>query len=198
MLLSIIAVLIIHPTFSFWSLSSWIPHPGFPISIKNAHRLKHGSDSESYDTEGRFIPQKFEEIFSKYGKTVPNALTLREINSMVWGNRNISDFIGWTASFLEWNLTYYLAAKTLGGNGTKMLTKDSTRRIIDGTLFYSIEREIKSGRLKRESMFRAGLKPVAAGDVATAASPFESVRGAVSDVVGGVKKKLETAQNKED
>jgi Caleosin related protein len=33
--------------------------------LLRAHRDKHGSDSETYDTEGRMVPQKLEEFFSK-------------------------------------------------------------------------------------------------------------------------------------
>jgi len=43
-LLSFIAVLVIHGTFSYWSGDSWLPHPGFPIMLKNSHKTKHGSD----------------------------------------------------------------------------------------------------------------------------------------------------------
>ena len=41
------------------------PHahpPSPPPTSRRVHRTKHGSDSETFDTEGRFVPQKFEEV----------------------------------------------------------------------------------------------------------------------------------------
>lgn len=156
-LLSFVAILVIHGTFAYWSGDSWLPHPGFPIKLKNAHKTKHGSDSETYDTEGRFVPEKFEEVWSKYDKQKKGALTLKEIQHMIKGNANIMDPVGWTAEWLEWNVSYYLAAKDTPRG--KVLTKDDARGIIDGTLFFKMAREIKEGRLKRVSMFQAGLVP---------------------------------------
>ena len=54
-----------------------IPDPQFPIIIKNVDRCKHGSDSETYDTEGNYVPQKFEEVFSKYAKTRKDGLNAK-------------------------------------------------------------------------------------------------------------------------
>jgi len=162
--LSVIAVLVIHGTFSYWSGDSWIPHLGFPIKLKNAHKTKHGSDSETYDTEGRFVPEKFEEVFSKYDKGNKGGLTLAEIRSMTRGNRNIMDPIGWIAEWLEWNVSYYLCA--MNTSKGKMLLKDDALAIIDGTMFPKIAREIEAGRLHRPSMFKAGLVPVAGGGAA--------------------------------
>lgn len=36
-----------------------------------------GSDTGVYDSEGRFVPQKFEEIFSKYDKDNKGGLTYK-------------------------------------------------------------------------------------------------------------------------
>lgn len=65
MLISFLAVPFIHGSFSYASCNSWLPDPFFRVYIKNIHLCKHGSDSECFDTEGRFVPEKFEEIFTK-------------------------------------------------------------------------------------------------------------------------------------
>ncbi|KAI8799792.1 caleosin, partial [Cladochytrium replicatum] len=122
----------------FYSIQdSWIPNPLMPIYIKNSHRLKHGSDSDVYDEEGRFVPEKFEELFSKFDKDKKKALTLNEILEMTKSMRNIGDLVGMTAMKLEWLTLYMLCGK----NG--MIDKESIRRQYDGTLFYRIERQRK-------------------------------------------------------
>ena len=54
--LSFFAIFVIHGTFSWPSQGSWLPDPLFSLNTANMHRTKHGSDTESYDTEGRFNP----------------------------------------------------------------------------------------------------------------------------------------------
>ncbi|KAI8993756.1 Caleosin related protein-domain-containing protein [Gaertneriomyces semiglobifer] len=90
----LLAMMIIHFGFSYPSLDSWLPDPFFRIYIKNIHRCKHGSDSGTYDTEGRYTPQKFEELFSKYDKDNKGGLNLREMWEMTLQIRNTFDFFG--------------------------------------------------------------------------------------------------------
>ena len=70
------------------------------------------------------------------------------------------DPVGQTAGWLEWNVSYYLAAQDTPRG--KLLLKDDVRSIIDGTLFHRIARDVKSGKLRRASIFKAGLAPRAA------------------------------------
>ena len=60
LLISTLAVFFINGTFSYATRDSWIPDPLFRIRIGNVHKTKHGSDTGVYDTEGRFVPAKFE------------------------------------------------------------------------------------------------------------------------------------------
>jgi peroxygenase len=98
--LSFIAAFIIHINFSLPTQSGWLPDPLFRIYLKNMHRTKHGGDTGTYDNEGRFVPQKFEEIFEKYagGKEY---LTFWEGVDMLRGQRNVSDPIGWGGATFE-------------------------------------------------------------------------------------------------
>ncbi|KAF0912568.1 hypothetical protein E2562_015261 [Oryza meyeriana var. granulata] len=116
-----------------------MPSPLFSINVKNIHKGKHGSDSEAYDTEGRFDPSKFDAIFSKYGRTQPNALTKDELNSMLKANRNMYDFIGWIISAGEWMLLYSVAKDKQG-----LLQRETVRGVFDGSLFERLEERKKS------------------------------------------------------
>ncbi|VAI60561.1 unnamed protein product [Triticum turgidum subsp. durum] len=67
------------------------------IYIENIHKGIHGSDSGAYDSQGRFVPEKFEAAFAKHAKTVPDALTSAEVDELITANREPSDYAGWRA-----------------------------------------------------------------------------------------------------
>ncbi|XP_058184296.1 probable peroxygenase 4 isoform X2 [Rhododendron vialii] len=108
----------------------------FPIEVNNIHKSKHGSDSGVYDSEGRFVPSKFEEIFNKHAHTNANALTSEELQSMLKANRVPKDFGGWLASFVEWKILYILCKDKKG-----LLQKDTVRAVYDGSLFEQMAKE---------------------------------------------------------
>ncbi|XP_073009932.1 probable peroxygenase 5 [Typha latifolia] len=117
--------------------------PSLPIYVKNISKGKHGSDSGVYDTEGRFVPEKFEEIFKKHAHTNPNGLTSKELEEMLKANRTPKDYSSWIASSTEWKLLFSLCKDKDG-----LLHKDTIRAVYDGSLFLKLEEERKLNQKK--------------------------------------------------
>lgn len=139
--ISLLAALFINLTLSYPTSSSWIPSLLLPIHIDNIHKAKHGSDSEVYDTEGRFVPAKFDAIFSKYACTYADKLTYAELQAMLMANRNVNDVFGWGAAKSEWMFLYNLAKNKEG-----LLEKEALRALYDGSLFEYFEKQHASDK----------------------------------------------------
>lgn len=131
-ILSLVAVLIIHGNFSYPTLSSWLPGPFFRIYTANVHKDKHGSDTGTYDTEGRFSPQHFEDIFAKYARG-RDYMTIWDVLDLLKGQRCIMDPIGWFGAFFEWLATYLMLWPADG-----KMKKEDIRGIYDGSIFYTM------------------------------------------------------------
>ncbi|KAL4890306.1 Caleosin related protein-domain-containing protein [Aspergillus ambiguus] len=142
-LFSVLAVLIININFSYPTrlAYSWLPDPLFRVYVSSIHKAKHGSDSGTYDPEGRFIPQAFENLFSKYDTDNDGTLTLRGLFNLMHGHRCAADPFGWGAAFFEWGTTWLLIQK----NGR--IYKDDLRAVYDGSIFWKVReaRQSKAG-----------------------------------------------------
>ena len=66
LLLALLVTLIINLNLSHPILPGYLPDPFCHIYVHKLYKDKHGSDSMTYDNEGRFKPQGFEDIFAKY------------------------------------------------------------------------------------------------------------------------------------
>jgi peroxygenase len=99
--LSALATFIINVNLSYPTQPGWLPDPFFRIYIKNVHKAKHGSDSMSFDNEGRFSPQKYEDLFAKYDRGNKGGLDWRDLLRFHKGQRMAMDFFGWSAVFFE-------------------------------------------------------------------------------------------------
>lgn len=145
--LSLLALVIIHINFSYPTSSSWLPDPFFRINLLNIDRTKHGSDSDTYDSQGRFRPQQFEDIFTKYADGADH-LTIWTLLEQIKGQRNVSDPIGWGGAMFEWLATYLILWPEDG-----KMRKEDIRRVYDGSIFHQwardVERKRKAGKMRR-------------------------------------------------
>jgi peroxygenase len=135
---------IVHSGLSYATVDGWLPSPFFTINVKNIHKGKHGSDSATFDSEGRFVPANFEEIFSKYSKTSPSRLNYNELYAMTDAMRNANDLFGWIANKVEWYLVYTICKDEAG-----FVSKEDVRRVYDGSLFFNREKEINARKARR-------------------------------------------------
>ncbi|GMN38472.1 hypothetical protein TIFTF001_007705 [Ficus carica] len=119
------------------------PNLLFPIEIRNIQRGKHGSDSGVYDSEGRFVPIKFEEIFINHAHTYPDALTKKELKELLKDNREPKDISGRIGALAEWLVLYHIAKDKKG-----LLQKDNVRAVYDGSLFEQLEKQHSSSKKK--------------------------------------------------
>ncbi|GAA5942975.1 caleosin family protein [Sporobolomyces koalae] len=149
----ILAVFLIHPTFSYFTLSSWIPDPFFRVRVKTIHRARHGSDTGTYDEQGRFSPAKFEEIFHRFDQGDKGGLTFMEGLAMIRENRNVMDPIGWIGAFFEWFASYLLIWPK---NGVVM--KEDLRTIYDGSIFFAIAEKESTVRARQQRIFSGWFK----------------------------------------
>ena len=109
---------IINFNLSYPTVPGWLPDPFFRIYLDRMYKVwwtitstigwylngaqdKHGSDSMTYDNEGRFKPQNFEDIFAKYDKGHKGGLTWSDLFDMWKGQRMVFDFFGMSAAVLE-------------------------------------------------------------------------------------------------
>jgi peroxygenase len=109
-LLSFVALLVIHLNFSYPTLppGHFLPDPFCRVYVARIHKDKHGSNSGAYDNEGRFMPQKFEDIFAKYAESGGNeqdGLTLKEVLNLMKGQRLVWDIFGWCGFIFECEFT---------------------------------------------------------------------------------------------
>jgi len=143
-ILSLLAVFIIHANFSYPSVPGLLPDPFFRVYLNNIHKTKHGSDSGTYDNEGRFIPQKFEDFFTKYGGE-KDGLSAYDLWNAIKGQRVIMDPIGWGGAIFEWSATYLFLWPEDG-----IIKKEDVRKVYDGSIFYEMAEKRGNKRKKLE------------------------------------------------
>ncbi|KAL2611691.1 hypothetical protein R1flu_023383 [Riccia fluitans] len=132
---SFISAFAINAALSYTTLKGWFPNPLLPVYIDRIHKSKHGSDTGVYDTEGRFVPAKFEEIWTKYAKTRPDKMNKDDLSEMQKSLRVAFDPFGWLANKVEWNIAF-----TLGKDEEGFISKEVVRGIYDGSYFESVEK----------------------------------------------------------
>ncbi|KAK3367977.1 Caleosin related protein-domain-containing protein [Podospora didyma] len=142
MIFSLLSVFIIHSGLSYPTrlAFSLFPDPWFRVYVRSIHKAKHGSDSGTYDTEGRFVPQKFEDMFSKWDNQQRGSLSAGQLLNMIKGHRLAVDPFGWFAALFEFGSTWLLVQQD------GRVSKEDLRQVYDGSLFWRIRQTKMDGK----------------------------------------------------
>jgi peroxygenase len=152
--LSALVAFVIHVAFSYPTGKGLLPDWGFRIFLDRIHLDKHGSDSMTFDSEGRFVPQRFEDLFAKYDPEGKGGLTWSDITRFWREQRMVFDFFGQGATLFEWWLVYLLLWPEDG-----VMRKEEVRGVYDGSLFYvKAEKWREEEERRRESEKGKGAK----------------------------------------
>lgn len=156
--LSILSIFIIHSGFSYPSRlrTTFIPDPFFRVFLNGIDLCKHGSDSGTYDSRGYFQPSQFNVAFEKYAAKPDEGISVREVLSLLRGQRVAMDFFGWSAAIFEW---YTIVLITYNPK-TGLCGKDDIKASYDGSLFWKIKTYRESGRARElpGMTFRDGIE----------------------------------------
>jgi len=118
---------------------SYIPDPLFRIRVDSIHKAKHGSDTSIYDSEGELRSDMFEKLFAQFDRDKMGGLSLDDLSRLTARNRVAADPAGWTFALMEWSTTWLLLQRD------GRVYKEDLRQCYDGTLFWRIRNERRSG-----------------------------------------------------
>ena len=167
--LAALTTFIINVGFSYPTLPGYLPDPFLRIYVDKIYKDKHGSDSTTFDNEGRFRPQSFEDIFSKYDEGNKGGLDIWDLLRFWNGQRLNFDLLGWSSTFFECECTSRSSFRTLvdviEGLATYLLLwpedgimrKEDIRRVYDGSIFYKKAEEYEQKKKRRDQ--RNGTSP---------------------------------------
>ena len=113
-------------------------YPALTIDLSRIQKSKHDSDSDVFDANGEFDPNKFEELFTRFDKNNDGALDGDEISDFL--TRNRESFFGSALAQLELPILLKIAGEPMEVNGTEtqVLTRERLAKFYDGSLFYEL------------------------------------------------------------
>jgi peroxygenase len=132
-LAAVFAAIMINFPLAWWTSDRW--WPTLSIRLEGLYRIKHGSDSGTFDHEGNFNEPHFERLWERYDVGSKGYWTWDEIKRMMKDRRDFADPCGMMAVYIEWRLLWSMAAKD------GKLTKEDVIAQYDGTLFYRLAQE---------------------------------------------------------